>query len=120
VIYEMHVGTFTPEGTWRSAMRELPALVELGITAIEIMPIADFPGDFGWGYDGVTSLRHRGCTARRTISVSSWTPRTRSVSAWCSTSSTTTSAQWAATGSLLAVLFSIAVERVGPRPQLRR
>jgi maltooligosyltrehalose trehalohydrolase len=56
VIYEMHVGTFTPEGTWRSAMRELPALVELGITAIEIMPIADFPGDFGWGYDGVNQF----------------------------------------------------------------
>ncbi len=53
VLYEMHVGTFTPEGTWAAAMRELPALAELGITAIEVMPVADFPGRYGWGYDGV-------------------------------------------------------------------
>jgi maltooligosyltrehalose trehalohydrolase len=53
VIYEMHIGTFTPEGSWRAAIGELPALAELGITAIELMPVADFPGDFGWGYDGV-------------------------------------------------------------------
>jgi maltooligosyltrehalose trehalohydrolase len=53
VIYEMHIGTFTPEGTWQAAQRELPALAELGITCLEIMPVADFPGDFGWGYDGV-------------------------------------------------------------------
>src|SRR6266540_3262808 len=53
VLYEMHVGTFTPEGTWRSAMGRLPHLVETGITTIEVMPVADFPGRFGWGYDGV-------------------------------------------------------------------
>ncbi|HET6880997.1 MAG TPA: malto-oligosyltrehalose trehalohydrolase, partial [Pirellulales bacterium] len=53
ILYELHVGTFTPEGTWRAATRELPALAELGITAIEVMPVADFPGLFGWGYDGV-------------------------------------------------------------------
>lgn len=53
IIYEMHVGTFTAEGTWEAAMRELPALVELGITCVEMMPIAEFPGQFGWGYDGV-------------------------------------------------------------------
>ena len=53
VLYELHVGTFTAEGTWSAARRELPALAELGITAIEMMPIADFPGRFGWGYDGV-------------------------------------------------------------------
>lgn len=53
VIYEMHVGTFTHEGTWQAAARELPALTELGVTLIELMPIADFPGRFGWGYDGV-------------------------------------------------------------------
>lgn len=55
VFYEMHVGTFTVEGTWAAAARELPALGELGVTAVEIMPVADFPGRFGWGYDG-TSL----------------------------------------------------------------
>jgi maltooligosyltrehalose trehalohydrolase len=53
VIYEMHIGTFTPDGTWEAAARELPALAELGITCLEIMPVADFPGRFGWGYDGV-------------------------------------------------------------------
>ena len=53
VIYELHVGTFTPEGTWAAAAEQLPALARLGITVVEMMPIADFPGTFGWGYDGV-------------------------------------------------------------------
>ena len=53
VIYELHVGTFTREGTWQSAIRELPPLAELGITALEVMPVAEFAGSFGWGYDGV-------------------------------------------------------------------
>jgi maltooligosyltrehalose trehalohydrolase len=53
VIYEMHVGTFTREGTWQAAARELPELARLGITVIEMMPVAEFPGRFGWGYDGV-------------------------------------------------------------------
>jgi maltooligosyltrehalose trehalohydrolase len=53
VIYELHVGTFTPEGTWEAAARELPELAALGVTMIEVMPVADFAGTFGWGYDGV-------------------------------------------------------------------
>jgi maltooligosyltrehalose trehalohydrolase len=53
VIYEMHIGTFTREGTWEAAARELPEFAKLGITAIEMMPVAEFPGRFGWGYDGV-------------------------------------------------------------------
>jgi maltooligosyltrehalose trehalohydrolase len=53
VLYEMHVGTFTAQGTWRAAAEHLPSLAELGITVIEMMPIAEFPGEFGWGYDGV-------------------------------------------------------------------
>jgi len=53
VLYEMHVGTFTPEGTWTSAAAELEELVRLGITAVEVMPVAEFPGRWGWGYDGV-------------------------------------------------------------------
>ncbi len=53
VLYEMHVGTFTPEGTWEAASRELPELARLGVTVIEMMPVAEFPGRFGWGYDGV-------------------------------------------------------------------
>ena len=53
VVYEMHVGSFTPEGSWEAASRELPELAALGITCIELMPVADFAGRFGWGYDGV-------------------------------------------------------------------
>ncbi len=53
VIYEMHIGTFTREGTWASAKRELLELADLGITIVEMMPVNEFPGQFGWGYDGV-------------------------------------------------------------------
>jgi maltooligosyltrehalose trehalohydrolase len=53
VLYEMHVGTFTREGTWRAAAEQLKELASLGVTVVEMMPIADFPGRFGWGYDGV-------------------------------------------------------------------
>lgn len=54
VVYEMHVGTFTAQGTWRAAGAHLAALADLGITTIEVMPVAEFPGRFGWGYDGVS------------------------------------------------------------------
>jgi len=53
VIYEMHIGAFTGEGTWAAAADQLAELARLGITTIEVMPIADFSGRFGWGYDGV-------------------------------------------------------------------
>ncbi len=53
VLYEMHVGTFTREGNWRAAEDQLEELAATGITVLEIMPLADFPGRFGWGYDGV-------------------------------------------------------------------
>jgi maltooligosyltrehalose trehalohydrolase len=53
VLYELHVGTFTREGTFDAAIERLPALHDLGITAVEIMPIAQFPGVRNWGYDGV-------------------------------------------------------------------
>jgi maltooligosyltrehalose trehalohydrolase len=53
VIYELHVGTFTPEGTYAAARSRLDYLAELGITAIELMPLADTPGARNWGYDGV-------------------------------------------------------------------
>jgi maltooligosyltrehalose trehalohydrolase len=53
VIYEIHIGTFTQDGTWDSGAKELKSLAETGITLLEIMPVADFPGRFGWGYDGV-------------------------------------------------------------------
>jgi maltooligosyltrehalose trehalohydrolase len=53
VLYELHVGTFTPEGTFAAAAARLGELARLGVTAIELMPIAEFDGRFGWGYDGV-------------------------------------------------------------------
>jgi maltooligosyltrehalose trehalohydrolase len=53
VIYELHVGAFTPEGTYAAAAKKLKALVDLGVTAIELMPLADFAGKRNWGYDGV-------------------------------------------------------------------
>ena len=53
VLYELHVGTFSPQGTYRGAMEKLDALVELGVTAIELLPLASFAGARGWGYDGV-------------------------------------------------------------------
>ena len=53
VISEIHVGTFTPEGTFAAAAEKLPLLADIGINLIEILPIAEFPGRFGWGYDGV-------------------------------------------------------------------
>ncbi len=53
VLYELHIGTFTPEGSWAAAAEQLPALKALGVTIVEMMPIADFTGAFGWGYDGV-------------------------------------------------------------------
>jgi len=60
VIYELHTGTFTPGGTLDSAIEKLPQLAELGVTAVEVMPVATFPGERGWGYDGVlTYAPHR-------------------------------------------------------------
>jgi maltooligosyltrehalose trehalohydrolase len=53
VFYEIHIGTFTPEGTFEGARRRLPYLRDLGVTAVELMPAADFPGERNWGYDGV-------------------------------------------------------------------
>ena len=53
VIYELHLGTFTREGTWRAAIEPLERLAALGITTLEVMPVGDFPGRFNWGYDGV-------------------------------------------------------------------
>ena len=53
IIYEMHIGTFTPEGTLDSAVAKLDPLVDLGITHVQLMPVAAFDGEHGWGYDGV-------------------------------------------------------------------
>jgi maltooligosyltrehalose trehalohydrolase len=53
VLYEMHIGTFTPEGTYAAAEQHLPFLKDVGITAVELMPVNEFNGPFGWGYDGV-------------------------------------------------------------------
>ena len=53
VVYELHVGTFTPEGTFDAVVDHLDHLVDLGVTVVELMPVAAFPGRHGWGYDGV-------------------------------------------------------------------
>ncbi|MGN6545107.1 MAG: malto-oligosyltrehalose trehalohydrolase [Aureliella sp.] len=53
IIYELHIGTFTSEGTFDGAISQLDHLVRLGVTHVELMPVAEFPGKFGWGYDGV-------------------------------------------------------------------
>ena len=53
VLYELHIGTFTAEGTCNAATKWLPLLADLGVTTLQMMPVADFPGRFGWGYDGV-------------------------------------------------------------------
>lgn len=53
VIYELHVGTFTPEGTFAGMISRLDALADLGVNTLELMPVADFPGGHNWGYDGV-------------------------------------------------------------------
>ncbi|MBS1872323.1 MAG: malto-oligosyltrehalose trehalohydrolase [Acidobacteria bacterium] len=53
VLYELHIGTFTREGTWAAAAGKLAFLRDLGVTAVEAMPVSEFPGAFGWGYDGV-------------------------------------------------------------------
>jgi len=53
VFYELHLGTFTPEGTAEAALARLDGLAALGVTVLQIMPVAEFPGRFGWGYDGV-------------------------------------------------------------------
>lgn len=64
IIYELHIGTFTPEGTFDAARRRLPDLKELGVTAIELMPVADFPGERNWGYDGVSLFAPARCYGR--------------------------------------------------------
>ncbi len=56
IIYELHLGTFSPEGTYEGLAERLDHLKDLGITAIELLPLSDFPGRFGWGYDGVLSF----------------------------------------------------------------
>ena len=64
VVYELHVGTFSPEGTFAGVLARLPELAELGVTAIELMPLADFPGRWNWGYDGVSLFAPARCYGR--------------------------------------------------------
>lgn len=64
VVYELHVGTFTPEGTFAAAATKLPYLRDLGVTVIELMPVADFAGDRNWGYDGVSLFAPARCYGR--------------------------------------------------------
>jgi maltooligosyltrehalose trehalohydrolase len=61
VFYELHVGTFTPEGTFAAATARLPYLADLGVSVVEIMPVADFPGTRNWGYDGASLFAPARC-----------------------------------------------------------
>ena len=92
VLYEVHVGTFTPEGTFDAAIGQLPRLAALGVTALEIMPVAQFPGNRNWGYDGVHPFAAAELVRRPCRASSAWsTPATGSALPWCSTWSTTIS-----------------------------
>jgi maltooligosyltrehalose trehalohydrolase len=64
ILYELHVGTFSPEGTFAGVVPRLQHLVGLGVTALELMPVADFPGDRNWGYDGVSLFAPARCYGR--------------------------------------------------------
>jgi malto-oligosyltrehalose trehalohydrolase len=64
VIYELHVGTFTPEGTFAAAEEKLSYLADLGVTAVELMPLSTFPGARNWGYDGVLPYAPASCYGR--------------------------------------------------------
>ncbi len=98
VIYELHIGTFTPEGTLDSAIERLDHLVDLGVDFVEVLPVNAFNGTHNWGYDGVLwyavqeTLRRAG-----RLPAASSTRATRAGSRWCRTSSTTTSARAATT-----------------------
>jgi maltooligosyltrehalose trehalohydrolase len=64
VVYELHVGTFSPSGTFAGVAEQLPHLVDLGVTALELMPLADFPGAHNWGYDGASLFAPARCYGR--------------------------------------------------------
>ena len=64
VIYELHVGTFTPEGTFNAASARLAELADLGVTAVQLLPVNDFPGRWNWGYDGVSLFAPARCYGR--------------------------------------------------------
>ncbi|MGE0228058.1 MAG: malto-oligosyltrehalose trehalohydrolase [Dehalococcoidia bacterium] len=64
VTYELHVGTFTPQGTFAAAREALPAVADLGVTAVQLLPVADFAGNRGWGYDGVALFAPARCYGR--------------------------------------------------------
>ena len=64
IIYELHVGTFTPEGTFDAASARLAELADLGVTAVQLLPVTDFPGRWNWGYDGVSLFAPARCYGR--------------------------------------------------------
>ncbi len=110
VLYELHVGTFTAEGTFDAAIDHLDHLVDLGVDLVELMPVAAFDGTHGWGYDGVASR-----TAARTASSASSTPATPAASACCWTSSTTTWVRRATTSTATAPTRRPITRRRGDR-----
>jgi hypothetical protein len=115
VLYELHVGTFTPEGTFDGAIERLPHLVDLGVDAIELLPVAEFPGDAGGATTGSTcpprpttpTAARTGCAPGRRV------PR-RTASAWSWTSCTTTSARRQPPRRVRAVLLRAPPHELGP------
>ena len=116
VLYELHVGTFTPAGTFDGAIERLDHLVELGVDAVELMPVAEFPGDHGWGYDGVDLFAPHHAYGgpdglKRLVDACH-----AAASASCSTSSTTTSARPGTTSPSSARTSPTATARPGATP----
>ena len=74
ILYEMHVGTFTKQSTWEACIEHFPDLADLGVTILEVMPVAEFPGRFGWGYDGVNLFAPFHRYGARMIFAGSWRP----------------------------------------------
>ncbi len=81
IVYELHIGTFSKEGTFDGAIQHLPYLAELGVTHVEVMPIAAWAGRRGWGYDGVALFATHDPTADQTGSSASSMPATHTASA---------------------------------------
>lgn len=93
VIYELHIGTFTGEGTFRAAIDKLPYLAGLGITQLEVMPVSQFGGARGWGMTAYCCMPRTRLMAHRMIFMPSLMPPTRSGFPWCWISYSTTLAR---------------------------
>lgn len=116
ILYELHVGTYTPAGTLDGLIEHISELKSLGITAIELMPLAQFSGTRNWGYDGVFPSRFRTAMAARTLCNDSSMPATAKVSRLCSMSFTTILVRKGIFSATLAHILPTDTERLGVKP----